>query len=294
VQIHGVGISRPDKQLFPGITKADLAGYYEAVAELMLPYLVDRPIAMERYPDGIEGQRLLQKNVPDYFPDWIETVRVPKEDGEVRHVVCHKPATLVYLAGQACITPHVFLSRTDRLHHPDQLVFDLDPPDADSFDAARRGALALRSLLEDELGLVTFVKSSGGKGLHVHVPLDRRLDFDQVRATARQVAGLLIERQPEEFTMEQRKAARGGRVFIDVLRNAYAQTAVAPYAVRARPGAPVAKPLAWDEVADPRLRPDRYTLSNVDTWLPGDNPWSGLARRARKLDRPRKRLAEVA
>jgi bifunctional non-homologous end joining protein LigD len=280
-----VAVSRPDKPLFPdGVTKSELAGYYQAVAERLLPHVAGRPVAMERYPDGIDGQRLFQKSVPDYFPEWVRRATVPKQGGTVEHVICDRPATLVYLAGQACITPHVFLSRLDRLDRPDQLVFDLDPPEAGQFEQARQGALALRTLLADELGLVAFVKTTGGKGLHVHVPLDRRLDFDQVRATARQIAGRLVERAPDRFTLEQRKANRRGRVFIDILRNAYAQTVVAPYAVRARPGAPVALPLHWEEVEDRRLRPDRYRLRGADRWLRRDCPWSGMPRRARRLD----------
>jgi bifunctional non-homologous end joining protein LigD len=288
-----VEVPRADKQLFPdGISKSDLASYYQTVADRMLPYMADRPLAMERYPDGIDGQRLFQKNVPDYFPDWVRRVEVPKEDGgTVMHAVCDRPAVLVYLAGQACIAPHVFLSRADRLHHPDQLVFDLDPPDMARFDEARDAALRLRELLEGELGLVTYVKTTGGKGLHVHVPLDRRLDFDEVRKAAREIAGVLITRDPDRFTMEQRKAARGERLFVDVLRNAYAQTVVAPYAVRARPGGPVARPLSWSDMEDERLRPDRFTMLNADRWLPADDPWSGLTRHARSLAQPRKRLA---
>jgi bifunctional non-homologous end joining protein LigD len=289
-----IEIPRAGKPLFPdGITKADLASYYRAVANRMLPYLADRPLAMERYPDGIEGQRLFQKNVPDYFPDWVTRVTVPKEGGTVEHAVCDRPATLVYLAAQACVTPHVFLSRIDRLDHPDQLVFDLDPPDAAGFGDARRGALALRALLEDELGLVTYVRTTGGKGLHVHVPLDRSLDFDQVRTTAREIARLLVAREPDRFTIEQRKADRGGRVYVDVMRNAYAQLVVAPYAVRALPGAPVAWPLRWEQVEDRRLRPDRFRLATVDRWLGRDDPWTGMPRRARKLDGARGKVAKL-
>jgi bifunctional non-homologous end joining protein LigD len=289
-----VAVRRADKPLFPdGITKSELAGYYQLVADRMLPYLAGRPLAMERFPDGVDGQRVFQKNVPDYFPDWLRRMEVPKEDGKVRHALCDQPATLVYLAGQACITPHVFLSRADQLDHPDQMVFDLDPPGPEHFDAARRGALTLRRLLEDELGLVAFARTTGGKGLHVHVPLHRGTGFGQVRELARSIAGVLAGREPDRFTVEQRKAARGDRVFVDVLRNAYAQTVVAPYAVRARPGAPVSHPLEWDEVADRRLRTDRFDLRGAQQWLAEPDPWSGMSRRARRLDRPRQRLAEL-
>lgn len=289
-----VEVTRPDKALFPdGTSKRELAEYYHSAAGRMLPYLTDRPLAMQRFPDGIEHGQIFQKQVPDYFPEWVTRLDVPKEDGTVTQVVCDKAATLVYLAGQACVTPHVFLSRTDQLDHPDQLIFDLDPPDAGQFDAARRAALALRQLLEEELGLVTYAKTTGGKGMHVHAPLDRSADFDTVREVARDIAGTFAARDPDQLTVEQRKDKRGDRIFIDVLRNAYAQTAVPPYAVRAAPGAPVATPVSWEEVADRRLRPDQFTLHNARQRLTGDDPWAGMRRRARKLDRPRKRLAAI-
>lgn len=289
-----VELPRADKPLFPdGITKAELAEYYRFVAARMLPYVRDRPLAMERYPDGIDGERVFQKHTPDYFPEWITRVTVPKQGGgSVSHVVCDQEATLVYLAAQASLTPHVFLSRRDRLDHPDQMVFDLDPPDAGRFDRVRECALRLRAVLADELGLVSFVKTSGSTGLHVHVPLDRRHSFDPVRDFARAVASLLVARAPDRYTIEHRLDRRGDRVYIDVLRNAYAQTVVAPYALRARPGAPAARPLSWERVADPELRPDQFTLRTVAEWF-GEDPWSGMARHAHQLDQAGERLAAL-
>jgi bifunctional non-homologous end joining protein LigD len=294
-----VDLSNTGKIFFPGdeITKGDLIGYYAEVASQMLPYLRERPIAMGRYPDGITGQRIFQKNVPDYFPDWISRVELGKQDGTLRHVICDKPATLIYLANQACIELHTFLSRVGALSHPDQLVFDLDPPDDDHFDDARRAALMLRELLEAELGLATFVKTTGGKGLHVHLTLNARDDFDAARAFARRAAGLLAARQPDLVTIEQRKDKRGRRVYADIMRNAYAQTAVTPYAVRARPGAPVAVPLHWDEVADSSLAPARFTLRSVPGRLSelgrAGDPWSGLTRRRYGLAKAAARLGEL-
>jgi bifunctional non-homologous end joining protein LigD len=287
-----VEVSNPDKVLFPddGITKGDLLDYYRRVAGRMLPHLRGRPVAMERYPDGIDGERIFQKDVPGHFPGWIDRVKVPKEGGTLQQVVCGEAATLVYLANQACITPHVFLSRVDRLDHPDQLIFDLDPA-GDDFDGARRAALALRSLLE-ELGLPSFAKTTGGKGIHVTVPLDRRADFDTVRRFARDAAAVLAARQPDRLTTEQRKQQRKGRLYLDVMRNAYAQTAVPPYAVRARPGATVATPLDWSEVEDPSLRPSSFTIASVIERT-GD-PWAGLRRRGRSLSRARQRLDALA
>src|SRR6266498_3355362 len=159
-----VHISSPDKVLFPrdGITKAGLAAYYEEIADTMLPHVRDRAVVMHRFPDGIRREGFIQKDVPEYFPEWIKTVPVKKAGGSLTHVVIDKPATLVYLADQACITPHVWLSRIDRPDHPDRLIFDLDPPDG-GFAEARRTALLLRDLLAD-LRLPSVAKTTGGKG----------------------------------------------------------------------------------------------------------------------------------
>jgi bifunctional non-homologous end joining protein LigD len=249
---------------------------------------------MARHPDGIDGERIFQKNVPDYFPDWVRRERVPKQNGEVLHAVCDDAATLVYLANQACVEPHIFLSRLDRLDNPDQMVFDLDPPDPSRFEDARRAALELRRLLEEELELTTFVKTTGGKGLHVHVPLDRGAGFDDVREVARQIAETLAEAHPKQMTTEQRKDKRGDRLFLDIMRNAYAQTVVAPFSVRARPGAHVATPLHWEEVEDPKLTPDRFTMPSIINRLnDGDDSWSGIGRHRYGLGPLRERLARV-
>jgi bifunctional non-homologous end joining protein LigD len=288
-----VGLSHTGKVFYPGggISKGDLIEYYLRVAGWMLPHLKDRPVIMARYPDGITGPRIIQKNVPDYFPDWVTRVTVQKKEGSLQQVICDKPATLVYLANQACIEMHVFLSRTGRLDRPDQLVVDFDPPAADAFGAARQGALWLRALLADEMGVTSFVKTTGGKGLHVHVPLDRRAGFDEARALATGLAKLLAARHPGTLTTEQRRGGRGDRVYLDVMRNAYAQSVVAPYVVRARPGAAVATPLHWDEVGDKKLGPGAFTLATMDARLDsGDDPWAGLTRRRYGLAGLRRRL----
>lgn len=290
-----IRVERLDKVLFPdcGVTKGDLIEHYRGHAGRILPYLVERPISMQRFPDGIGGEGFYQKEAPDHFPDWIDTVTVAKQGGEVRQVVCNHAATLVYLANQACITPHPWLSRRDRLEVPDRLVFDLDPPDASGFDAACEGAAALRGLL-DELGLVPFLMATGGRGLHVVVPLRRDAQFDAVRAFARGVSELLAEREPEKFTVEMRKDKRRGRVFLDYLRNAYAQTAVAPYTVRARKGAPVATPLSWDELGRDDLRGNRYDTRSIGRRLAQlEDPWKDFRRHARGLDGPREMLQSL-
>ena len=294
-----VDLSKTDKVLFAdgGVTKGDLIEYYRDVAGRMLPYMADRPAVMSRYPDGITGQRVFQKNVPDYFPDWITRTEVPKQDGLLHQVVCDKQVTFVYLANQACIELHVFLSRVGRLESPDQLVFDLDPPGDDRFADACRAALSLRELLEGELGLTSFVKTTGGRGLHVHVPLRAEDDFDTVRSFARQAAGLLAARNPDLVTVEQRKEKRGSRIYADIMRDAYAQTVVAPYAVRARPGAPVSVPLRWEELSDPALQPGKFTLRTVrprlDELSGKADPWADLGRHHYSLARVASRLQDL-
>lgn len=292
-----IQLSHTDKPFFPddGISKGDLIGYYRDIAPSILPYLRDRPLVMGRYPDGVTGEGIVQKNVPRYFPDWVNRAEVPKKDGTVCHVVCDKPATLVYLANQACIELHVFLSGLAALEAPDQIVFDLDPPDAGHFGEACRHALNLRELLEDELGLTAYVKTTGGKGLHVHVPLRAEEDFDSVRDFSRDAATLLARRSPEELTVEQRKEQRGGRLYLDVMRNAYAQTAVAPYSVRPRRGAPVATPLAWEELQRGGLRPGQFTVSTIRDRLDrSGDAWAGMTRHRKALSGPRRRLAGLA
>ena len=287
-----VRISRPDKPLFPcGITKADLAAYHAAVAPAMLPHITGRPLNLERYPDGVEGPRIFQQRAGEHFPSWIRRATVRKEGGTVAHVVAADAATLVYLADQAVITLHAWPSRADRLERPDRLIFDLDPSDG-TVAAVRAAAREIGALLRD-LGLEPFAMTTGSRGYHVAVPLQRRADFDAVRAFARDVARIAVARNPR-LTLEQRKAARGERILVDVMRNTYAHTAVAPYSVRARPGAPVATPLRWDELSKASTRPDRWTLRTVLRRLERDgDPWAEIGSSARALGAPQRRLAEL-
>jgi bifunctional non-homologous end joining protein LigD len=287
-------ISRPGKVLFPeaGITKADLAGYYERIAPLMIPHVADRPISMQRFPDGIDKHGFFHKEVPDHFPAWIKRVTVPKRGGTVTHALVCDADTLVYLADQGCITPHVWLSRAGKLDQPDRLVFDLDPSDT-NFARVRPTARELGELLK-ELGLPPFAMTTGSRGVHVWVPLRPGPGFDDVRRFARDVAEVLVGRRPEELTLEARKNKRGDRILIDLMRNGYAQTAVPPYAVRPRPSAPVATPLRFSELSDSRLRPDKFTLANIGRRVArlGD-PWAGMGRNARSLTGPSKRLERL-
>ncbi|KMS76832.1 ATP-dependent DNA ligase [Streptomyces viridochromogenes] len=288
-----VEVKRVDKVLFPGdggakeYTKGDLVDYYRSVAEFMLPHLRGRPLMLERHPDGVDGPQFMQKNTPEHYPDWITRVEVAKEDGTVRHTVCDDVATLVYLADQACLTLHRWLSRTDRIDFPDRMVFDLDPAE-DDFAQVREAAGLLGELL-DALKLPSALMTTGSRGLHVVVPLKGEQDFDQVREFARDVADTLVEAHPDRLTTAARKKDRGDRLYLDVQRNAYAQTAVAPFTVRPRPGAPVATPLTWAELDDPDLDARRWTIADaVDQAR--TNPWAGVMSRPRALGPARRRL----
>jgi bifunctional non-homologous end joining protein LigD len=292
-----IEVTRPGKELFPGeeITKADLVAYYREIARRILPHLRDRPLSLERYPDGLDGQSFFQKEVSGYFPGWIRREEVTKRGGSVTMAVCDDAATLAYLANQACVTPHPWLSRADRPDHPDRLIFDLDPP-GDDFGIVRFAARALGGLLE-ELGLRPAVMTTGSRGLHLLLPLPthRRDDFDTVRAFARETAELLAARHPERLTTETRKDKRRSRLYLDTQRNAYAQTSVAPYAVRARPHAPVATPLSWEELDDPDVGPRHWTLRTLPGRLNAvGDPWRGLGRRRRSLGPAWRRLRDLA
>jgi bifunctional non-homologous end joining protein LigD len=267
-----VPLTHPGKVLFPddAITKADVAAYYRDAAPLMLPLVRDRPVSMQRFNRGIDHEGFFQKNVEKGAPEWVRRVRVGKKGGSVNHVLANDAATLVWLANQNCITPHVWTSRADRLERPDRMIFDLDPVADGEFGLVRRTARELGDILR-EGGVEPFAMTTGSKGIHVVVALRRRYGFEQVRDAAVAVAAELVARRPQELTTEFYKRKRDGRLFVDVNRNAYAATAVPAYAIRARPGAPVATPLRWDELSDRRLSATRWTLRSVldrdpDVW----------------------------
>lgn len=293
-----IELANLEKVFFPdeGITKGELVDYYRRVAETMLPHVRDRPVSMQRFPDGLADEGFYQKNLPGHFPDWIESATLEKvEGGEVTYVLCQDAATLVYLANQAAVTLHVWPSRRDRPRSPDRIIFDLDPPEAGEggFELVKEAARTLRDLLE-ELELAPFVMTTGSRGLHVVVPLERRQEFDPVRDFARRVAGLVAHREPNRFTTAHRKAKRAGRLYLDVGRNAYGQTGAAPYSVRGRPGAPVAAPLEWEELAHADLGPRTYTVGNLFRRLgQRDDPWKEIVDAARPLGGARQALEEL-
>jgi bifunctional non-homologous end joining protein LigD len=278
-------ITHPEKVLFPddGITKGALAAYYEAIAAIMVPHIRDRPITMERFPSGIGRTGFIQKDVSKGFPAWLERVEVPKKDGVVHHPVVKDTRSLLWLANQNCITPHVWTAKADKPDQPDRLVFDFDPPDDGDhhLDAIRAGALAAGELLREH-GLTPYAMTSGSRGIHVVAPLRRGPDSNTVRTRAGELAEELAGRLPDQLTTSWRKEGRGGRVLVDAARNTYAQTAVAAYAVRAKPGAPVATPMFWEEIES--AEPRRWTLRDVPARLEerGD-PWEGIGAAAATL-----------
>lgn len=289
-----VEITHGDKIIFPKvkITKRELIEYYQKIAPLMLPHMRDRPLAMQRFIGGIGNEGFYQKNAGDYFPDWITTQSIAKkEDGLVNYVVCNQAATLIYLANQLAVTFHVWLSRVDKLNYPDKMIFDLDPS-VKGFAAVRTAARQIKKVLEDELGLLTFVMTTGSRGVHVVVPLDRSASFTVVRTFARDVAQLMVVRHPKTLTIAMRKAGRGTRVFVDYLRNAFAATGVAPYSVRATQKASVATPILWSELG--RVQADTFTIKNIFKRLSTQPcPWKDMYTFGCSLKLARTRLREL-
>jgi bifunctional non-homologous end joining protein LigD len=283
-----VDLTHENQVLFPdaGITKGN--------ADRLLPGNCAIHSFADRRSSGRDGvlsrrDRWAARLAPESFPSWIRTVTVRREGASVRHVLANDGATLVYLANQACITPHCWLSRRDALQRPDQLLFDLDPPDGD-FGAVCRAALRLRELCA-ELCLPAFVRTTGSRGLHVLVPLDRSATFARVRDVARDIAAVLAARDPDRLTTEAHESERSGRVWLNTERNAYAQAAAPAYAVRARPGAPVAMPLAWTELEDAGLHARRYDIRNALARAQHTpDPWTQLKRQVTDLANARARL----
>jgi bifunctional non-homologous end joining protein LigD len=279
-----VQVTNGDKVLFPrdGITKMDLIHYYSKIAPIMLPYLRGRPISMIRYPDGIDGYSFFQKEISPFFPTWIPRVTVEKKGGSIEQVLCEKEEDLIFLANLGCITPHIWLSRVDRLDRPDRMIIDLDPSVLD-FEKVIDAALMLREEI-DRAGLTPFVMTTGSRGMHVVIPLDGTSSYEEVRTYARHLAARVMKGREDEFTMEPSKGKRGRRLLLDILRNAYGQTGVAPYAVRAKDSAPVATPLGWEEVEARTIDPTKYNINNIFKRLEerGD-PWKDIDSRVGRI-----------
>lgn len=283
-----------DKILFPrdGITKGDLIDYYRKISGFMLPHMRDRPVNMHRFPSGIEEGGFFQQNIQDYFPDWIDRITISKkEGGRTTHLLCNNEATLIYIANLACITPHIWLSRADKLNYPDKMVIDLDP--GGDFEQVRSAAFYIKAASK-KLELTPFIMLTGSRGLHVVFPLDRNESFDEVHSFSQEFAKYLADQNPELFTIEEHKEKRHGRVFLDILRNSYGQTTVAPYAVRARRGAPVAAPIGWAELDDKKIDSTYYNIDNIfDRMKQKLDPWNTFSDKAQSLKAPRMLLLDM-
>lgn len=289
-----VKITHPDKVLFPrdGYTKADVVGYYRAVAEAMLPHMRGHPLAMLRFNQGIDGERFFHKQAPKYFPDFIDRAELPKAKGTTTYPVCNTLEGLLYIANHNSIEFHLLPVTEDDLRHPDRMVIDFDPS-TDDFDGVKQAARHARELLES-LDLRPFLMTSGSRGLHIWVPLDGSATVEEVMELSDGIASRLAGEHPDLLTTEFTKAERGDRIYVDVARNAHAQHAVAPYSLRAKDTAPVAMPIEWDELDDDRLTPQRYTLASApDVLEERGDVWSGMRDHAASIERAREELGNA-
>jgi|SRR5271157_507907 len=283
VEGHDIKVTNHDKVLFPedGITKGELVEYYKNIAGRMLPEIRGRPLTLQRFPDGIDKEGFFQKSASDYYPEWMETAALEFKKGIQHQTVCNNEAAIVYLASQAVITIHEMLSRMDKLLYPDRMVFDLDPGEND-FSLVVHAARHVKKTVED-LGFKAFVMTTGSKGLHVIMPLDRSADFDAVHEYARHLSIRMAKDDPERLSAEIVKEKRGNRLFLDYMRDTFGQTHVAPYSVRPKKGAPVAMPVTWEELDD--IEPQSYNIRNVFERLEkkGD-PWKDMDKYARGIN----------
>jgi bifunctional non-homologous end joining protein LigD len=274
-----VQVTRPEKLLWPalGITKQVFVDYLASVADRMLPWLRDRPLTLIRAPDGVDGERYYQKDTPAYAPSWIRTVTMPAPSAkrDVAYTVCNDAATLAWLGNQAALEFHPAPVRRDRLERPDLLVVDIDPPDG-AFDAAVEVAFLVLDVLDD-LGLRTLVKTTGGKGIHVMVPIVRHISPEQLRHAATRLTAIVTDRRPELVTAQFRKAGRKGRVMLDPSRNGPGATIVAPYSPRARAEATVSFPVVPEDLRS--IRPGDLTVATAPQLLNGAGPtqWAEAA-----------------
>lgn len=278
-------LTSPGKELWPGVTKADLAAYLDDVAPAMLPHTRDRPLSIQRFNRGVGGDGFFQKDAGKGAPPWLKTVTVGKRGGgEVHHPLANDRRTLQWLAQVNALTLHIAPVRRDMLDRPDRLTIDLDPSGEDDFGQVREAALALGERLRGH-GLEPFAMVTGSRGVHLVCPLRRTAAAADVLAFGEAVAGEEEERDPGHLTTAFRKERRDGRIYLDIARNAPAQTAVAPYSPRARRTPSVATPLRWEELEDPALRPDGFTLDGIPARLDavGGDPWADIRRHARAL-----------
>lgn len=289
LEIQGVRFTSPDRVLWPeqGLTKRGLAAYYETIAEWILPRISDRPLTLLRCPQGREKECFVQRNAGQSVPDAVLRVPLPQEDGEepATHLAVNSVAGLLGLVQIGVLELHSWGARRDRLDRPDRMVMDLDPDESLPFDAVVEAALRIRRDLEDA-GLVPFVMTTGGKGVHLVVPLRRTAGWDTVKSAARGLAERLEAEAPDRFVAHASKAARKGRIFLDYLRNGFGATAITAYSTRARSGAPVATPLEWPEL-ERGVRPSSFDVVTVPQRLRAldRDPWAEYGASARSMSR---------
>ena len=271
-----VRITSRDKVMFPdgGITKGELVDYYETVAAEMLRHLAGRPLTLERFPAGIGTRGFMQKNAPEYFPEYIGRFPMGKKDGQTLHPVVTAPDGLLYLANQNTVTFHAPTFTVESPAHPDRLIFDLDPSPG-RVDDARAAALIIREFLTN-LELPAYLTTTGSKGYHLVTPLDGSADWVEAAEVAQGIARLAVAHAPELLTLEFQKKNRRDRVFVDWLRNGFGATAVVPWSVRPTETASVAMPIGWDELET--TAPDAWTISDAPSRLDSD-VWSGFTER---------------
>jgi bifunctional non-homologous end joining protein LigD len=274
--IAGVRLTHPERVLYAEdkITKRDLAEYYERVADWILPYVVDRPLTLVRCPEGYQGECFFQKHHTGSLPDAVRGIEVPVKGKKEEYVAIDDAAGLVALVQMGTLEIHPWPAREDNLERPDMLVFDLDPGEGVTWKDVVKGARDVRERLESA-GLKTFLRTSGGKGLHVVAPLSRRNTWEEFKAFAKSVADTMSREEPNRYIATMSKAKRRGKVFIDYLRNQRGATAIASYATRRRKGAPIATPLDWEEL-NARTRPNMYNIKNIFKRLDKlkQDPWT--------------------
>jgi bifunctional non-homologous end joining protein LigD len=282
--IPSVRVTHPDKLYWPddGYAKLDLLRFYYEAFDRIRPYVKDRLLSLQRCPNGMRGKCFFQKEKPDSMPPDTPTKRIQHVQKVTNYVVGGKLETQLALANLGCIALHVWNARSQSPRRPDWVCFDLDP-DSGLFADAARAAVRVKTALE-ALGLVSFAKTSGGKGLHVMVPIEPTLDCADVLDFAQRLGTRLADAYPKELTMEGRIANRKGRVYLDPFRNGFGQTVVSPYSVRRNPKAPFSTPLSWREV-DPRLDPTRFNLGNYRERLAKPDPWEKFWSSRQKLER---------
>lgn len=289
-----IKITNKNKLFFknPNITKGDIVNYYKKISKYLVAYLYNRPVNLMRAPNGILGESFFQQNMPVYFPSWIPYFDVKRiRGGYARHVLCNNADTLVYLANEGVVTLHIWNSRIDNLHKPNRIVFDLDPSviAKNGFELVRHVAYLMKNLLE-KIGFTVYVMTTGSKGVHLVLPLKPDSDFKKVKTFARSIVGIMEKKYPDKVTSNFLKSNRTGKVFIDYLRNNYGQTAVAPYSIRLKAGAPIACPIFWKDLEKKNFGPQTINTRNVFQYLKKGDPWKGMYDRTRSVSYYAKKL----